>query len=115
MSAVTGLRDDGRYGREDGVACLWLHVEPRTPDGSPRAFGLGRWYEQLCRAVDVARALAGYLAEDLGLRTRNDLSARVGILLQAPASMDSLVNTWRLRPLPGAVLSALRTPIAITA
>jgi hypothetical protein len=93
------------YGRADGTACLWLHVEPRAQDGSPRAFGLAQWHGHLCWAVDIAAALAGYLTEDLGLPTRDDPSARVGVLLQVPAAMSELVDTGHLASLPGAVRS----------
>jgi hypothetical protein len=31
LSPVTGMSN---YGRADGIACLWLHIEPRGQDGS---------------------------------------------------------------------------------
>jgi hypothetical protein len=102
LPPVTGMSN---YGRADGIACLWLHVEPRTPDRSPQAFGLAQWHAHLCRAVDMAAALAGYLADDMGVRTCDDPAARVGVLLQVPASMSDLVDTGQLSPLPGAVRS----------
>lgn len=37
LSPVTGMRN---YGRADGIACLWLHIEPRGRDGTPQAAGL---------------------------------------------------------------------------
>lgn len=102
LAPVTGMRN---YGRADGAACLWLHVEPRAQDGSPQAFSLPQWHGHLCRAVDTAAALAAYLADDLGLHTRDDPSVRVGVLLQVPATMSDLVDTGHLAPLPGAVRS----------
>ena len=53
----------------------------------------------------MAAALAGYLAGDLGLQTRDDPSARVGVMLQVPAAMSDLVDTAHLASLPGAILS----------
>ena len=31
LRPVSGMQ---MYGRSDGVACLWLHIEPRRPDGA---------------------------------------------------------------------------------
>jgi hypothetical protein len=101
LSPVIGMSG---YGRADGIACLWLHVEPRAHDGSVAQPGsLADWHEHLCRAISVAPALAEFLASDLGLATGNDPSARVGVLLQTPGGpMTGLVDPGELAPLPGA-------------
>jgi hypothetical protein len=104
LPPVAGMQ---MYGRPDGVACLWLHVEPRGPDGAlaPPA-SLVVWHQRLRQAISLASAFAELLADDLGLVTSDDPAARVGVMLNAVNSMTELVDTGALRTLPGAVPSS---------
>jgi hypothetical protein len=94
------------FGRPDGVACLWLHIEPRGPDGStaPPA-NLSAWHQRLRHAISLAARFTEFLAGDLGSPTYDDPAARVGVLLNA-APMTLLVDTGPLRTLPGAIHSS---------
>jgi hypothetical protein len=94
------------HGRPDSVACLWLHFEPRAPDGTTaRPADLAAWYGRLQLAISLAAGFSEFLAGDLGLVTHDDPAARVGVLLQAASSMGELVDTGSLRLLPGAIPS----------
>jgi hypothetical protein len=103
LPPVAGMQ---MYGRPDGVACLWLHIEPRGPDGATaHPASLVVWHRRLRHAISLAAAFAEFLAGDLGLVTHDDPAARVGVLLSAASSMTELVDTGLLRTLPGAVPS----------
>jgi hypothetical protein len=104
LPPVTGMQ---MYGRADGIACLWLHIEPRRPEGAlaPPA-SLPTWHERLQRAVSLGAGFAEFLALDLGLTTSDDPDARVGVMLNAVQSMAELVDIGSLRTLPGATPSS---------
>ena len=82
------------------------HPPPRPARRAGRCT-LGRidvlWHAHLCRAVDVAAALAGYLAEDLGCKPAMICPTGRGPGSRS-ASMSDLVDTGHLSPLPGAVI-----------
>lgn len=104
LPPVAGLQMHGR--RPDGVACLWLHIEPRGPDGSPAPpANLAAWHQRLRHAISLATRFTEFLAGDLGSATHDDPAARVGVLLNA-APMTQLVDTGPLRTLPGAIPSS---------
>ncbi len=103
LPPVAGMQ---MHGRPDGVACLWLHVEPRGPDGTVgRPADLAVWHQRLRHAISLAAGFAEFLADDLGLMTHDDPAARVGVLLNAASSMTELVDTGLLHTLPGAIPS----------
>ncbi len=103
LPPVAGMR---MHGRPDGVACLWLHVEPREPDGTVAGpASLAAWHQRLQYAISLATAFAGFLADDLGLVTHDDPAARVGMLMNATGSMTELVDIGPLHVLRGAVPS----------
>lgn len=96
----------GNYGRDDRFACLWLHIEPRTPDGTTaQPAGLPQWHQYLIQAIDLATAFAGFLADEAGLATQDNPATRVGVMLQAPNSMNELVDPGELMVLPDAIRS----------
>ena len=96
----------GHYGRDDRFACLWLHIEPRTPDGTTaHPAGLPQWHQHLTRAIDLGTAFAGFLADEIDLTTRDEPAARVGVMLQAPNSIYELVDPDELKVLPDAIQS----------
>jgi TIR domain len=94
------------HGRPDGVACLWLHVEPRRPDGTIASpVSLAVWNQRLKYAISLASRFAGFLTDDLGLATHDDPAARIAVLLNATSSMTELIDIGPLRVLPDAVTS----------
>jgi hypothetical protein len=100
LPPVTGMR---LYGRADGIACLWLHVEAHAPDGSPPPpAGLHDWHKRLHLAVSLAAPFAQFLVNDVGVATRDEPTARVGVMLQTRGPMSDLVDPGELRVLPGA-------------
>jgi len=96
----------GHHGRDNRFACLWLHIEPRTQEGStaPPA-GLPQWHKRLARTIKLATAFADFLATEILLATREDPATRVAVMLQAPDSMNQLVNSGELTVLPDAIRS----------
>ena len=94
------------HGRPDGVACLWMHFEPRGPDGTAaRPASLAAWHWRLRFAISLAAGFAEFLVGDLGLMTHDDPAVRVGVLLSAASSMSELVDIGLLHTLPGAIPS----------
>jgi hypothetical protein len=103
LPPVAGLQT---HGRREGIACLWLHFEPRGPDGAAaRPASLVTWNQRLRLAVLLAAGFTEFLAADLGLVTHDEPAARIGVLLNAAHSMTELVDAGALRTLPGAVPS----------
>jgi hypothetical protein len=101
------VSDMQMYGRAEGVACLWLHFEPRTSDGSaaPPA-SLAEWHARMQQAISLAVAFTAFVTEELRLETRPAPAARVGVLMNAPRSMRELVDIGSLRMLPNAIPSS---------
>ena len=55
--------------------------------------------------MKLATAFAGFRAEELGLTTRDYPATRMGIMLQAPDSINELVDPGELTVLPDAIRS----------
>jgi TIR domain len=102
LPPVAGLQ---MHGRPDDMACLWLHIEPRGPEGSTaRPASLGVWHQRLQHAISLAARFNEFLVGDLSLATHDDPTARVGVMLNT-APITRLIDTGPLRPLPGAIPS----------
>jgi hypothetical protein len=99
---VSGLQF---YGRHEGVACLWLHIDPRGLRGTVEQATLATWYQRFRLAIATTEVFATFLAEDLGLKTSGDPPARSGVMIETVGPIAELVDTGGLSPLPGAVLS----------
>ena len=90
------------YGQDAGRALLILHIEPRTPDGSPAPpVALPLWGKRLIHALDLPSSLDKFLARDLELSTTCSQPAQIAVSLQAPRSLSELVNTRNITALPG--------------
>jgi hypothetical protein len=96
---VTGLR---LYGRNEGVACLWLHIDPRGASDIAEAAGLIGWHRRFQLAMTMTGAFAEFLTNDLGLQTSEEPAARVGVLIEP---VSDLVDAGSLPTLPGGVTS----------
>jgi hypothetical protein len=101
---VTGMR---LYGRDEGIACLWLHIDPRGTGGSaaPKT-GLAGWYQCFRLAIALTGAFADFLAQDLELQTSNDPASRAGVMIETVGPIGDLVDMGDLSPLPGAILAS---------
>ena len=94
------------YSRDNRFACLWLHVEPKGENGEMKQpVTILKWSENITQALDLASNFSEFLDNDIGLSTRDNPSARMGVMLQAPITMGSLVDSGDLAVLPGAVQS----------
>ncbi|MCW2907574.1 MAG: hypothetical protein JWL68_2363 [Actinomycetia bacterium] len=96
---VKGLR---QYGRNEGTACLWLHIDLRGMSGKAPPAELADWYHRDLLAIAIPGAFAEFLTKDLGLRTYEDPAARVGVLIESIGPLSTLVDAGSLSPLPGA-------------
>jgi hypothetical protein len=98
---VKGMR---LYGRDEGIACLWLHLDPGgIGDSVAQGAGLADWYQRFKLVIAVARAFADFLADDLGSQTLDDPAARAGVMIETVGPISGLVDTGDLAPLPGAI------------
>jgi len=91
------------YGRDEGIAFLWLHINPRGTGGdAARRVGLAEWYQLFKLSITITGAFADLLAKDLGLRTFGAPAARAGVMIETTGPISELVDTGSLSPLPGA-------------
>jgi hypothetical protein len=103
-SAMLLLPEAGRssFGGDPRYAEFVLHIEPRTPDGSPAApIELVQWRDRFTRALAIPQALAHFLTHDLSLATPADPPAQLGLWLNTPHTMTELVDIGNLKTLPG--------------
>jgi hypothetical protein len=103
-SAMLLLPEAGRssYGGDPRCAEFVLHIEPRTPDGTPAAaISLVQWRDRFTRALAIPQALAHFLTRDLSLATSADPPAQLGLWLNTPDKMTELVDIENLNTLPG--------------
>lgn len=96
---VIGLR---LYGRSEGIACIWIHLDPSDRNGGGvAAAGLGAWFERFVLAIRLAGAFANFLTDSLGLHTYDVPAARAGVMIQTVGPIVELVDPGDLAPLPG--------------
>jgi hypothetical protein len=103
-SAMLLLPQAGRssFGGDPRCAEFVLHIEPRTPDGTPASpLDLVEWRDRFTRALGIPQALAHFLTHDLGLATPADPPAQLGLWLNSPHKMAELVDIGNLKTLPG--------------
>lgn len=95
-----------RYGRDARSAYLVLYVEPRTADGRPAPLAsLASWHQRLSMALQLPGAVAGFLADDLGLATAADPAAQIGVWLKTPHHLTELVEVDAFDSVPGSAQS----------
>lgn len=104
VSAMMNLHEPGlaHYGHDQRTAELVLHVEPRDKDGSvaPPA-GLQAWRDTLLQALDMPRAFAHFLNQDLGLTAYGEPAAQFGMELSAQHSITELIDAGGLPTVAG--------------
>jgi hypothetical protein len=94
--------DESPYARNGRAATLLLYIEPRTTSGEvPPPSRLPIWTRRFRLALDVPRAFADFLSEELRTVTLNDPPAQCGIWLQSNQPLTLMVDTEGLRVLPG--------------
>lgn len=103
-SAMMNLHEPGlaHYGHDPRTAELVLHIEPREKDGGAAPpTTLKAWRDALLLALDVPRAFARFLDQDLGLTTHGEPPAQLGMELSAQRSITELVDTGGLPTVAG--------------
>jgi hypothetical protein len=95
---VKGVR---LFGRNEGTACLWLHIDPQGTGDALRAAGLADWYRRFLLVFGVARAFPEFLSNDLGLKTSDEPATRAGVMIQSAGPLSGLVDSGNLPTLPG--------------
>jgi hypothetical protein len=106
-SAMLLLPEPGRprFGSDPRYAEFVLHIEPRTPDRTPvPPPPLLHWRDRFAQALALPAALARFLTSTLDLATTAEPPAELGIWLNAPRSLNELVDTRGLKTLPGSAL-----------
>jgi hypothetical protein len=90
------------YGRDERSVTLMLYIEPRSADGLvPPASSPRTWLKRFALAFAVPRALDDFLSADLGLTTRSNPPAQLGIWLESHQPLTVMVDIDGLRVLPG--------------
>ena len=106
-SAMLLLPEPGRprFGSDPRYAEFVLHIEPRTPDRTPvPPASLLHWRDRFAQTLALPAALATFLTSTQDLATTAEPPAQLGIWLQAPRSLNHLVDTRGLKTLPGSAL-----------
>ena len=103
-SAMMILNEPGiqRYGHDPQTAELVLHIEPRGEDGKPAPpASFQAWHDSLVRALDVPRAFAQFLDQEVGVTMYSDPPAQIGVQLDAYRSIGELIDCGALQPVTG--------------
>jgi hypothetical protein len=95
VSAMMILNEAGmpRWGHDDRVAELVLHIEPRGEDGmlaSP--VSLKGWHDAIIQALTIAGSFAQFLSQAAEVATYDDPPTKLGIELGAYRSIRELVD-----------------------
>ena len=103
-SVMLNLHEPGlaHYGHDPRTAEFVLHIEPRGEDGSvASSAGFKIWHEALVTALDVPRAFARFLRQDIGLATYGEPPAQLGFEIRAHRSIAELVDAAGLPVVTG--------------
>lgn len=104
VSMMLNLNEAGaaHYGHDPRTAEFVLHIEPRDKGGGVApAVGFKPWHEALVLALDVPRAFARFLNQDIGLATYGDPPAALSLELNAYRSIAELVDAGGLPTVAG--------------
>jgi hypothetical protein len=107
-SALMLLPETGTttFGRDTRFAELVIHIEVRRKDGTPGpAEPLNTWHHRLVKALNVPKAFAQFLTDNLKLATSAEPPTQFGVWLNTPHTMTELVDIENLPTLPGAPAS----------
>lgn len=103
-SVMLNLHEPGlaQYGHDSRTAELVFHIEPRDKDGGVApAAEFKAWYEALILALDLPRAFARFLEQDVELATHGEPPAQLGLELRGRRDIAELVDASGLPQVAG--------------
>ena len=102
--ALQGLR---LHGRNENVACFWIHIDPRGKDGElVGKADFSGWYERFLLGLEIGKSFTDFLVQDLRLQTSDDPPARVGFMIDTVGPISELVDAGSVPVLPGGYRSS---------